>query len=586
MPPPRARLAGVVAALLGLAWLAGPPRTLATGACIVNSVSDQGHNSATLGDGDCDSPGGVRTLRAAFDELNFEPPGSTFTVTFASGLGTILPAAPLILSQGATMNVTGNGVGATIIDGNGAVQLLQVTSPDAVLTLGGVELRRGNAAGGDGGCITSVGAVTVVASSLHHCSATGDGGAIDSSADTAQLTVLNTDLSANMSGAAGGAIKLGPGGATIRSSSVSGNVDSIGDAAGIMNEGGLLAIANSTISSNVGAGIANAGGSLDLDTVTIAFNLVNLSNSVTESPPPPPRPGPARSRSTRPAMVTPFSWSIRNSIIAKSAAGPDCRGAVTIDGGYNLDSDDTCGFRAATDRHGDPNLGPLAANPPGTTKTHALQPPSPASDVIPAPGCNGEPAVDQRGVPRPAGPACDIGAYEGTNPATSTPTPTRTATPTSTVPPAATATATPANAPTATRTPSVTLTPTRPVPSVTATATASATPAPCTQRPPVSVTAAANGDGRLRVTITANTGPGAVSNQLHSLRFTALSNATVYAQLLAQTVPFTLNLPPGATQTTFLVGRVASGQSSTASLVVTDSCGDWPTFVGGGPTAF
>ena len=37
----------------------------------------------------------------------------------------------------------------------------------------------------------------------------------------------------------------------------------------------------------------------------------------------------------------------------------------------------------------------------------ALQPGSPAIDA--GSGC---PAVDQRGVGRPAGPACDIGAYE------------------------------------------------------------------------------------------------------------------------------------------------------------------------------
>jgi hypothetical protein len=42
----------------------------------------------------------------------------------------------------------------------------------------------------------------------------------------------------------------------------------------------------------------------------------------------------------------------------------------------------------------------------------ALSPGSPAVDVIPAstPGCAG--TADQRGVDRPQGAACDIGAYE------------------------------------------------------------------------------------------------------------------------------------------------------------------------------
>ena len=37
---------------------------------------------------------------------------------------------------------------------------------------------------------------------------------------------------------------------------------------------------------------------------------------------------------------------------------------------------------------------------------------------------------------------------------------------------------------------------------------------------------------------------------------------------------------------TLTVRRVTDGQASTVELVVTDGCGDWPTFVGGGPNAF
>ena len=34
------------------------------------------------------------------------------------------------------------------------------------------------------------------------------------------------------------------------------------------------------------------------------------------------------------------------------------------------------------------------------------------------------------------------------------------------------------------------------------------------------------------------------------------------------------------------VHRVTSGQASMVELTVTDGCGDWPTFLGGGPSAF
>jgi hypothetical protein len=61
----------------------------------------------------------------------------------------------------------------------------------------------------------------------------------------------------------------------------------------------------------------------------------------------------------------------------------------------------------------DPKLGPLADNG-GPTRTHALLPGSPAIDRGNTDVCSADPVggVDQRGVTRPQGAACDIGAYE------------------------------------------------------------------------------------------------------------------------------------------------------------------------------
>ncbi len=56
----------------------------------------------------------------------------------------------------------------------------------------------------------------------------------------------------------------------------------------------------------------------------------------------------------------------------------------------------------------DPKLGPLANNG-GPTRTHALLLGSPAIDAASTPDC---PTIDQRGVLRPQGAACDIGSYE------------------------------------------------------------------------------------------------------------------------------------------------------------------------------
>ena len=79
--------------------------------------------------------------------------------------------------------------------------------------------------------------------------------------------------------------------------------------------------------------------------------------------------------------------------------------------------DDDCAFTPGpTDITGTPTapvdarLGPLGANG-GPTETVPLLPGSPALDRTPAGTCPPL-AVDQRGITRPQGPACDAGAYE------------------------------------------------------------------------------------------------------------------------------------------------------------------------------
>jgi chitodextrinase len=86
--------------------------------------------------------------------------------------------------------------------------------------------------------------------------------------------------------------------------------------------------------------------------------------------------------------------------------------AIT-DAGYNLDSGTSCGFSSAKGSLNSTNaqLGPLQSNG-GPTQTMAPALQSPAVDAIPSSvsGCTG--STDQRGVSRPQGAACDIGAVE------------------------------------------------------------------------------------------------------------------------------------------------------------------------------
>jgi hypothetical protein len=110
-----------------------------------------------------------------------------------------------------------------------------------------------------------------------------------------------------------------------------------------------------------------------------------------------------------------------------------------------------------------------------------------------------------------------------------------------------------------------------------------ATPAPvCSPRPPVRVTTAPDEAGRLAVTVSADATAHAT---LQALRFGAATHARIEAGRQSGSGGFTVTLAPGTAQTTFTVARVAVGQAVTVPLTVLDSCGEWPTVVGGGPSA-
>jgi hypothetical protein len=106
---------------------------------------------------------------------------------------------------------------------------------------------------------------------------------------------------------------------------------------------------------------------------------------------------------------------ITNSIVAGNSAAGCFAGffgsgsVVLASGGHNVANDATCNLGAAGDQPGvDPLLGPLVDNG-GPTATHMILAGSPAIDAGNPALC---PAVDQRGVPRPRGAACDAGSVE------------------------------------------------------------------------------------------------------------------------------------------------------------------------------
>ncbi|MGD8759407.1 MAG: choice-of-anchor Q domain-containing protein [Anaerolineales bacterium] len=202
------------------------------------------------------------------------------------------------------------------------------------------------------------------------------------------LTIQDTTISGNEVSMWGGGL-MNNMDATVfmERSTISGNTADI-RGAGIFNEGEIH-MTNCTVSGNAapeGAGIGNNGW-MRLSSVTVANNNPDGISSINVG-----------------------MTNLLNTIVGSNAS-TDCAGTDFITLGHNLDSDGSCMLIPAS---GDlvaaaPLLGPLAANG-GPTLTHALLPGSPAIDT----GAGGGDclATDQRGVPRPQGPACDIGAYE------------------------------------------------------------------------------------------------------------------------------------------------------------------------------
>ena len=83
--------------------------------------------------------------------------------------------------------------------------------------------------------------------------------------------------------------------------------------------------------------------------------------------------------------------------------------------GHNIDQGDSCGFDQPTDlENTNAELGEL--DEAGGSPVHPLDPTSPAIDAIPVEECLDSEDMplltDQRGVERPQGSACDIGAVE------------------------------------------------------------------------------------------------------------------------------------------------------------------------------
>ncbi len=239
------------------------------------------------------------------------------------------------------------------------------------------------AAHGGGGLCNNNGRLTLVRTNVWANTAQACGGIFNNGV----LELEHSQVSTNQATAGGGGI-CNSGILTLRGSTVSANSAAY---AGGIESSGTLVLLNSTLSGNASqqwaAAFFNTGGAV-VTHGTLSGNAAGENGS-----------------------------DIRNLgtlTFARSLVDGDCVGEVESieSGGYNIQSPGrSCGF----DERGDLldvsslEIGPLTNNG-GPTLTHALQPDSVAVDRIPSSECNI--THDQRGVARPQGDACDVGAFE------------------------------------------------------------------------------------------------------------------------------------------------------------------------------
>jgi hypothetical protein len=109
----------------------------------------------------------------------------------------------------------------------------------------------------------------------------------------------------------------------------------------------------------------------------------------------------------------------------------------------------------------------------------------------------------------------------------------------------------------------------------------------CLPRPTVAVATERSGPGRLLVTVRAGTTASTPNNRLLAIRFLAGANALVdTGGLTGRTGEFTVAIPGRPEVASFYLRRAAPGQATTLPFVVIDDCGEFRSFIGGGPNAF
>lgn len=407
---------------------------------IVNAATTLNLTALTIANGKCDSKSGGGGV-TNFGTLNVN--GVTFSGNASSNCD---GGGGISNEKSGTLNVSNNST----FSGNSAGNRGGGVSNRGTATISGSTFS-GNSSGTRGGGMDNRGTATVLNVKFLNNNAgsyTGIGGGISNGGGGA-LTVRNSDFSANKA-QTGGGIFNGSGTLIVKGTTFTGNTTTdFGNGAGIANSGGTTTLNNSTLAANstqYGGGIYVVGGTVNVTNSTFSGNsarsggggiytdsgALNVTNStfstnwtayggaiymnagtlnVTNS-----TLSGNRGWSDGGAIYNNGSTAtLYNTIVANnSGSGSECEnnsGTLTADP-YNLDIDSSCG-NATTRLFGQIALGPLQDNG-GPTQTMALGAGSVALDAGNNAVCSAAPvnALDQRGLARPQGTSCDVGAYE------------------------------------------------------------------------------------------------------------------------------------------------------------------------------
>jgi hypothetical protein len=387
----------------------------------VNSKSDAPDLAI---DGACLTSGGVCTLRAAImeatsgpnptaEEVTIELPAGTYTLTRTIGANDDETNGDLNL--GGKIKIVGVGFDLSIIDANHIDRAISVGSSSTV-TLMDLRVQNGSPpdvasrhGGAYGGGIYNEGTLHLVRCLVraNALPTVWSGGGIYS-ASGSTLTLSDSVVRINNAPDGwGGGIASSQATVAITRSSVYSNTGTFGGGGLYIQGGGTLRVLNSTIAGNV---TGNDGGGIYLDEVPDAsLNNVTVATNTASGDYP----------AGGGLYVNSSTVFILNSIFSNSSStGVACVGTGTVySNGYNILGDATNCAIDVSDAHVDPVLGPLGSYG-GATVTFSLLNGSPAIDAgYDGPyGCadaDGNPlTTDQRGVARPLGGRCDIGAFE------------------------------------------------------------------------------------------------------------------------------------------------------------------------------